>query len=141
MSKNQDRVRYKNLVAVIFLIGASVAVGGVIFSALVKIAPVVIAGVAVWNILTVKRFQESSFRPIVTAYVKNIKRVGNYGKEDGFLTLILKNSGQLPATNIRIVTLQEDISQYFWNQAYHGDQARKAQGHLEQKIHLRQFRM
>jgi hypothetical protein len=118
MSKNQDRVRYKNLVAVIFLIGASVAVGGVIFSALVKIAPVVIAGVAVWNILTVKRFQESSFRPIVTAYVKNIKRVGNYGKEDGFLTLILKNSGQLPATNIRIVTLQEDISQYFWNQAY-----------------------
>ena len=60
--------------------------------------------------------------------------MSHYGDEAGVLRLILKNSGQIPATNIRIVTAQEDISQYFWDQARHGDQVRKVQEILTGKF-------
>lgn len=68
-------------------------------------ATIVIACAAVFNLWTIRNFQKQNHRPIISAFIRIKKSTNTHNA----IELVIKNSGNCPATEIKIVANKHQI--------------------------------
>ncbi|MGD1905605.1 MAG: hypothetical protein ACFB0C_06370 [Leptolyngbyaceae cyanobacterium] len=69
------------------------------------LATIIIACVALFNVFTIREFQKQNHRPILSIFIRTKKSTNTHDEVE----LVVKNSGNLPATEIRLVADEQQV--------------------------------